>query len=527
MKTHIILSFLFLSVFSISGFGQRYDIVIQNGRIVDGSGNPWYIGDIGIRKGRITSIGGVATRKAKRVIDAQGQIVAPGFIDVHAHVEGSIISRSLAENFLYDGVTTLVTGNCGGSELNVEEFFDTIEKNGVSLNIATLIGHNTVRRAVLNEENRAPTAAELRQMQELVAQAMKDGAVGLSTGLIYVPGTFAETSEIVALADVAADYGGVYASHIRNEDHRVFDAIDEAVEIGRRANIPVEISHYKITGKRSWGQAHELTERILQYRREGIDVTVDQYPYTASSTSLAVLLPTWALGGGRDSLNIRLEDPETKTKIEAEMRGMIAETGFGNYEYAVVANCNWEPSYNGKSISEVNLMRGNAASLDNEIQTILEMMTKKERIQMVYHKMNEEDVQHIIRFPYTMIASDAGIPAFGRSAPHPRAYGTNARVLGRYVREQKVTNLEDAIRKMTSLPASRFNLHDRGLLREGMAADIVIFDADKIADKATFKAPHAYAEGMSYVLVNGEPVIENGQHNQQKPGQPLKNKRLK
>jgi len=522
MKMRIFFSAFMVILLAFSGLAQRYDIVIQNGKIVDGSGNPWFVGDIGIRKGEIKDVGQVSTRRAKRVIDAQGQVVAPGFIDVHAHVESSILTRPLAENFLYDGVTTLVTGNCGGSELDLDQFFDTVEKNGVSLNVASLIGHNTVRRAVLQEENRAPSAAELEQMKALVDQAMADGAVGLSTGLIYVPGTFAETDEIVALAEVAAAHGGVYASHIRNEDHRVFDAIDEAVEIGKQANIPVEISHFKITGKRSWGSANELTERILSYRRQGIDVTVDQYPYTASSTSLAVLLPTWSLGGGRDSLNIRLENPETRAKIEAEMRDMLAEMGFGNYDFAVVANCRWEPTYNGKSISEINLLRGNAASLDNEIQTILDMMTKKQRVQMVYHKMNEQDVQHIMRFPYAMVASDAGIPAFGRGAPHPRAYGTNARVLGRYVREQGITNLEDAIRKMTSLPASRFNLHDRGLLREGMAADIVIFDPEKITDKATFKASHAYSEGVSYVLVNGEPVIENGSHNQRKPGQTLR-----
>lgn len=525
MKIHITLTIILVCLLPFTGFGQgKYDLVIQNGKIVDGSGNPWFMGDIGIRKGKIKRMGDVSTRKAKQVINANGQIVAPGFIDVHAHVEGSIITRSLAENFLYDGVTTLITGNCGGSELDLKEFFDTVEKNGVSLNVASLIGHNTVRKAILNQENRAPTATELKKMQELVAKAMQDGAVGLSTGLIYVPGTFAETTEIVALAQIAASYGGIYASHIRNEDLRVFDAIHEAVEIGRQANIPVEISHFKITGKRSWGKANELTAKILQYRSAGIDVTVDQYPYTASSTGLDVLVPTWSLGGGYDSLNIRLEHAATKAKIVAEMREMIAETGFGNYDYAVVANCNWSPSYNGKNIAEINMARGNAASLDNEIETILEMMTKKERIQMIYHKMNEADVQHIMQFPYAMIASDAGIPAFGRSAPHPRAYGTNARVLGRYVREQNITNLEDAIRKMTSLPAARFNLHDRGLLRAGMAADIVIFDADKIADKATFATPHAYAEGIDYVIVNGELVIENGKHNQNKPGEPLRNK---
>lgn len=514
---------LMLLLLSFSSFSQgRFDIVIKNGKIIDGSGNPWYMGDIGIRKGKITAIGNLSSRKAKQIIDAQGQIVAPGFIDVHAHVEGSILPHSTADNFLYDGVTTIITGNCGGSEVDLRDFFKTLEKNGISLNVASLIGHNSVRREAMGTDNRAPSAAELTKMQELVAQAMQDGAVGLSTGLIYVPGTFAETDEIVALARVAADFGGVYASHIRNEDYRVFDAIGEAVEIGKQANIPVEISHFKITGKGEWGKSNDMIEQVLKYREEGIDVTVDQYPYTASSTSLDVLLPTWCLAGGYDSLNARLAKPEIKAKIVGEMQELLAKTGFNNYSYAYVSNCNWAPEYNGKNLSEINLSKGKAATVDAEIETILEMMQGKQRIQMIYHKMGEEDVQRIMQFPYAMIASDAGIPAFGRGAPHPRAYGTNARVLGRYVRELNIIRLEDAVRKMTSLPAKRFNLHDRGLLTPGMAADIVIFDPNTIIDKATFEASHAYSEGMSYVLVNGKLVINKGEHNQSKPGQALK-----
>lgn len=522
MKKHLLTPLLlFLSFFALAQ--GKFDLLITNGKIVDGTGNPWYLGDIGIRKGKIIKIGNLEGSKAKQVIDAKGQIVAPGFIDVHAHVEGSIVSLPLAENFLYDGVTTLVTGNCGGSELSMKSFFHTLDSNGISLNVASMIGHNTVRTAAMGTENRAPTSSELIKMKALVAKAMQEGAVGLSTGLIYVPGTFAKTDEIVELAKEATAYGGVYASHIRHEDDQVLDAIGEAVEVGRQAQLPVEISHFKITGKNEWGKSNTMIDKVLQYRSEGIDVTVDQYPYTASSTTLAVLVPTWALAG--DSLNIHLQNPETKAKIVQEMRAMLDETGFGNFEYSVVANCPFKPEYNGMSISSINTMRNGSnksTKIDDEIETILELMKPGKRVQMIYHKMSEDDVQRIMQFPYAMVASDAGIPAFGRGAPHPRAYGTNARVLGRYVRELQTITLEDAIRKMTSLPARRFNMSDRGLLLPGMAADIVIFDPAKIADKATFDKSHAYAEGMDYVLVNGVAVIEKGKHNGAKPGKPIK-----
>ncbi len=524
MKKHYLTSIFLL--FAIFTFAQgKFDLLITNAKIIDGTGNPWYIGDIGIQKGKIKRIGDLSGSKAKRVIDAKGQVVAPGFIDVHAHVEGSIVSLPNAENFLYDGVTTIITGNCGGSELNIKAFFETLDSNGISLNVASLIGHNTVRTAAMGTENRAPTPSELEKMKAFVSQAMQDGAVGLSTGLIYVPGTFAETSEIVELGKVAANYGGVYASHIRNEDSKVLDAIAEAVEVGRQAQMPVEISHFKLSGKNEWGKSNRMIDQVLQYRSEGIDVTVDQYPYTASSTTLAVLLPTWALAG--DSLKIRLANPETKATIVKEMKEMLEKTGFGNFEYSVVANCSFKPEYNGMSISSINTMKKGSNKVEDEIETVLELMTPGPRVQMIYHKMGEEDVQRILQFPYAMVASDAGIPAFGRGAPHPRAYGTNARVLGRYVRELKTITLEDAIRKMTSLPARRFSLNDRGLLLPGMAADIVIFDSEKIIDKATFDKSHAYAEGMDYVLVNGIPVVEKGKHNGMKPGKPLKGSRKK
>lgn len=497
---------------------QRYDLILRNGRVIDGAGNPWFAADVGIRRGHIVAVGDLSQAAARQVIDVKGQVIAPGFIDVHTHVEGAIEPRSGAENFLFDGVTSIITGNCGDSQTDLKTYFETLKNQGISINVASLIGHNSVRREVMGLDDRPPTAEELARMQALVARGMRDGAVGLSTGLIYLPGTFAETAEVVALAREAARYGGVYASHIRNEDHRVFDAIAEAVQIGREARIPVEISHFKITGKTSWGRSAEMIDLVNNFRREGIDVTVDQYPYTASSTGLSTQVPNWAQAGGVDSLRARLADPATKARIVSEMKEMMATAGFADYEYAAVANCPDEERFNGLRIPAVARAMGKADGLDGQIEAILELVARGPRVSMVYHKMAEEDVQRLMQFPLTMIASDAGIPEFGKSAPHPRAYGTNARVLGRYVRELGTITLEDAIRKMTSLPATRFHLSDRGLLRPGYAADIVVFDPAAVGDRATFDQPHAYASGFSYVLVNGVPVIENGRHTGKRPG---------
>ncbi len=500
---------------------QRFDILVQNGKIVDGTGNPWFYGDVGIKKGRIVAIGNLSGKKSKSVIDAAGKMVTPGFIDVHTHIEGGILERPLALNYLYDGVTTAVTGNCGSSDADLKPFFEDLKKIGTAINVASLIGHNGVRREVMGSDDRQATPEELLKMQLLIDKAMKDGAVGLSTGLIYVPGTYAETDEIVALAKVAAKHGGVYATHMRHEDHKVFEAIAEATHIGTAANIPVQISHFKISGKTSWGASKAMVDTILACRARGIDVAVDQYPYTASSTSLDVLLPSWALAGGRDSLKARLQRPELKERIIEDMGKSLDETGFKDYSYAVIARYPPKPDYNGKNISEVNVMAGRKGTVAEEKETILELVLFG-RVQMIYHKMHEDDVRYIMQSPYTLVASDGGIPEFGNGSPHPRSYGTNSRVLARYVREQGLITLEDAIRKMTSAPALRFNLKGRGLILQGMAADVVIFDADTFEDKATFDKPHAYSTGISHVIVNGKIVLADGKHTGVKSGTVLR-----
>jgi N-acyl-D-amino-acid deacylase len=497
-----------------------YDLLITNARIVDGTGNPWFRADVGVKNGRISRIGHINPGDAARVIDARGQIVAPGFIDVHTHVE-SIYRQPDAENFVRMGVTSLVTGNCGTSETNIAQFLGKIRTTPLAVNLATLIAHGSVRREVLGLENRAPTPAELQRMEAIVEQAMKDGAVGLSTGLIYVPGTYAKTDEIVALARVAARYNGVYATHMRNEGNEVLAAIRESLQIGEQAGMPVEISHFKISSRKLWGQSAQTIGLVREARRRGQVVTVDQYAYPASSTSLDSRLPSWLLEGGREEGKKRLAERDVRERVLREMKETLKESGFKDFDYAVVAGYEPNPSFNGKSIAAITRDVRGKKDVKSQIEQMIEMYMAGGAA-MIYHGMSEADVQNIMREPFTMIASDSGVRRIGEGVPHPRGYGNNARVLGHYVRELKLLSLEDAIRKMTSLPAQTFNLRDRGLLREGFAADLVIFDDATIIDRATFEEPHQYPTGISYVIVNGEPVVAEGQMTEARPGQPLK-----
>lgn len=497
-----------------------YDLIITNGRVVDGTGNPWFHADVAIKDGRIVRIGHVDPAQAQQVIDARGQIVAPGFIDVHTHVE-SIYNQPEAENFVRMGVTSLVTGNCGSSATDIGKFLGRIKEQPLAVNLATLIAHGSVRNKVMGLDNRAPTPEELQKMEALVEQGMKDGAVGLSTGLIYVPGTYAKTDEIVALARIVARYNGLYATHMRNEGTEVVEAIRESINIGEQAGLPVEISHFKISSRKLWGKSNVTLGLVREARQRGLVVTVDQYAYTASSTSLDVRLPEWALAGGRAEGKKRLADKETRERIIKEMKEGLKKSGFKDYDYAVVASYEPNPSFNGKSIKEITKEVRGANDLKNQIEQIL-LMYEAGGAAMVYHGMSEDDVKEIMREPFTMIASDSGVRKFGEGVPHPRGYGNNARVLGHYVRELHLLPLEDAVRKMTSLPAQTFNLRDRGLLREGYAADIVIFDDAAISDRATFDRPHQYAAGISFVLVNGQTVLANGEMTKARPGVALR-----
>ena len=509
--------FLLLLMFSLDTTAQtQADLVIKNGRIIDGTGNSWYRADIAIRNGRITTIGKNLQIAADRTINAENLFVTPGFIDVHAHIEGGIFERPTADNYIRDGVTTVVTGNCGNSYDDLGNFFQKLDSIRTSVNVASLAGHNTIRRLGMGVLDKAPTADEQRRMDSLMQDAMEDGAVGLSTGLIYLPGMYAKTDEIVSLARIAGRKGGVYATHMRNEGGKVTEAIEEAITIGREADIPVQISHFKVAGRSNWGRSVYTLGQVVNARDQGLDVTIDQYPYTASSTNLAVTVPDWALDGGLDSLRKKIADQNLKKKIIQEMVSNLKKSKNKNYSYAVVAMYSPDTTINGKNISEINKLRGRKPKPALEAETILDML-RKGNAQMVYHTMNEDDVRYFMKYPFNMPAADGGVST-GKGMPHPRGYGTNARVLGRYVREQKVISFEEAIRRMTSLPAQKFGLYDRGLLKEGFAADIVIFDPEKVTDRSTFEDPHQYTEGIPWVVVNGVPVVENGGRSLKKTG---------
>lgn len=519
MKQLIITAVGFLLV--LQSISQQADMIIKNGRIIDGSGNSWYRGDLAILNGKIAAIGRLESWKAEKIIDANNLIIAPGFIDVHTHIEGNEAGNPLASNFIYDGVTTVIAGNCGSSNRNMGAYFKWIDSLRVSVNIASLIGQNDIRKAVMGTANRPATEEEMKKMESLMEQAMKDGAVGLSTGLIYIPGAYTPTEEIIRLAKIAGKYGGVYATHMRDEGDRVVEAIEEALHIGRSAAIPVQISHFKVSGQQNWGRGKETLAMVEKARLEGLDVTIDQYPYTASSTSLSTLLPDDVLADGRDSLLKRLDDPSKRKYIIEYKLAKLKKRKLKHWSYAVVAQFTPDTRFQGKSIEEINVLLGRKHKASEEALTILDIM-KQGNPSMVFHGMSEGDIEYFMKYPFNMFASDASIRIFGEGVPHPRGYGTNARVLGQYVREKKVITLEEAIRRMTSLPAQKFNLRDRGFVLLGFAADLVIFDENMIIDKSTFTEPHQYSTGIQWVLVNGQVTLENGKHTNLRNGQVLK-----
>jgi len=497
----------FVALLPLALAAADYDVLIRNARLIDGSGNPWVRTDVAVKGGRVAAVGNLANATATRTIDARERIVAPGFIDVHVHIEGNVERNPRADNFLLDGVTTVITGNCGSSHLDLAQWFDKIGKLGLGINVGSLVGHNTVRAEVMGSVNRQATPAELGRMQSLVERAMREGAVGFSTGLEYIPGTYANSAEIIALAKVASDRGGVYTSHMRDEGIHEIDAITEAVLVGKEAHLPVEISHLKIDRRSVWGASDQSLALIEKFRREGVEVTADQYPYDRASTNLGIRLPSWALAEGK--IKERLADPETRRKIADEMKKMLAQMGEPDYSFATVARFSATPAYEGKTITEIAALKGRPAGVDGDIETIFDLMNAG-GASMIYKLMGDVDIERIMRYPFTSVASDGGVTELGSGNPHPRSYGTNARVLSEYVRSRGVLTLPDAIRRMTSLPAQTFRLRDRGLVREGMAADLVVFDPARVQDKATFAQSHQYSQGFDFVLVNGKIAVDEG-----------------
>jgi N-acyl-D-amino-acid deacylase len=499
----------------------RYDLVIAGGSVIDGTGKPRTQADVAIKDGRIAAVGRVPRSQAAQTIDAANLVVAPGFIDVHTHAE-NIVDHPEASNFVRMGVTTIVAGNCGSSALDVESALTAIRDKGIAINYATLVGHNTIRTAVMGTENRAPRVAELARMRSLVWKAMADGAVGFSTGLQYVPGTYAQHAEIVDLARVAANAGGIYASHMRNEGTELEQAVAETIRVGDMIGARVEISHLKVDSPSKWGASEKALAMIDAARAKGIDVTADQYAYTAASSGLGIRFPSWVLEGGEAKIAERLNTPATWERIRGEMTAMLAERGLRDLSFAVVALYRREPSYNGLSIQQIALRRNGEASLDAQLDTARDMLLDG-GAQMVYHLMSDADVERIMKHPQVAIASDSSVLVLGEGMPHPRGYGDNARVLGTYVRTRHLISLEEAIRKMTSLPASHFRFANRGVVRAGYAADLVVFDPNRVADTATYQAPHAYADGIPYVVVNGAVVVKGGAQTDARPGQVIAN----
>lgn len=515
----LVLGACFLTM-SGSARGEEWDLVIVGGRVVDGSGQPARVAQVAVHEGRIAAIG-ESVGEGRQRLDATGKVVAPGFIDVHTHSE-NLASLPVAENFLRMGVTTLVTGNCGASQTDVAAFFRELEEIGVSLNVATLIGHNSVRRQAMGGSLlRPPTPEQLAEMERLVDQAMQDGAVGLSTGLIYVPGTYAKTDEILALARRAAAHGGLYVSHMRYETARIFEALEEFLTIAREARIRAQVSHIKLTGPTAWGQAERVLAILEEAREEGLALTHDLYAYDASSTGLAQLIPSEAREGTLQDYLRRLDNPDEKAKIIAEMKRMREAIGRPDYAYAVIARYPADPELNGLSIPAAAKRRRGSDSLEDQVELILQIHAQGGG-SAIYHGMNEADLKVFMAHPATMIASDGGPRRLGEDLPHPRSYGNNARVLARYVREQGLLGLEEAVRKMTSLPAEVYRLKDRGELRVGAVADLVVFDPEQVADPATFEDPHQYALGFSEVIVNGVPVILAGNLLEARPGRAVR-----
>src|SRR5579883_2559015 len=505
----------------VPAFSQQLDLIVTGAKIIDGSGDPWFFSDLGVRGDTIAVLGNLSTASAARRIDGRGLVVAPGFIDIHTHSRRGIFEHPAAENYIRQGVTTIFEGPDGSSPLPIKPFLDRVAAAHPAPNFGTFAGQGSIRQAVMGLVNRPATPQELEKMRQITRQAMLDGAFGVTTGLFYVPGNFTPTSEVIEIEKVAGEMGGMHHSHMREEASQVLDSVRETIRIGEDGHMPTQITHHKIIGKGNWGKSADTLRLVDEARARGVDVTIDQYPYTASSTGTASLIPQWAQEGGQKSLVERLDAPETRARIKAKVVENIEfDRGGGDPANVVMASCAFDKSLAGKNLAEITKMTGREVTLENAAETLMEIQHAG-GCQAVFHAIAEEDVERIMKYPFTMIASDGEVPQFNVAAPHPRSYGTFSRVLARYVRERHVITLEDAVHKMSGLPAQRTKLYDRGLIRPGMKADIAVFDPATVEDKATFEKPHQYAVGYKWVLVNGKVIVENDQLTTERPGRVL------
>ena len=505
---------------------QPFDLVLRNARIVDGSGRAAYRGDIAIRGDSIARIAPSIADPATRVIDVASQVVAPGFIDVHNHGRVGIFRLPTADNLVRQGITTVIEGPDGSSPVPLAPFLKRLAALKKSINFGTFIGHGSVRDHVMGKADRHAAPEELTQMQAVVEQAMKDGAFGLSSGLIYIPGKFAPTSELVELAKIVGRLGGHYQSHIRDEGNRVVEAVQEAIAIGEQAGLPTQITHHKTILQRNWGKSVDTLRLISAARARGLDVTIDQYPFTSTGASFPTYFPAWAQDGGLQSLRARLKDENLRAKIKAHtIRILRFGASRGDLTKIVLAQCYWDRSLAGKSLADVVRLRGTAMTVENGAEAVFWIIESGGCEAVVRDSLSEDDIERILAHPATMVASDGNIPGpiidIVSGVPHPRSFGAFPRVLGHYVRERKVLKLEEAVHKMTASPAQRLGLDDRGIIREGMKADLVVFDPERVRDTATLDDPKQFPEGIPIVIVNGEIVFESGAMTTARPGRVL------
>ena len=520
-----------LLTLATAGHAQGYDIVIRNGRVLDGMGNPWILADVGIRGGKVAKIGRI-TEAGAREIDATGKYVTPGWIDMMDQSGGVLMDNGLAENKVLQGVTTSIGGE-GGFPVpagRIGEYFQTLERQGISMNFGSYFSETQARNAVVGPLARKPTEDEFIRMRAIVDTAMRSGAMGMTTALIYPPSSYATTEELIEVAKAIAPYGGTYASHIRGEGKELIESIAEAIRIGEEAKVPVEIFHLKAAYKPGWGKLMRAAGELIEgARARGVDVAADQYPYTAGGTGLEATIPSWAFEGGRDSLRARLTNPEIRNRLKQETK-----TGSPGWWNIIEAAGGWDgivlgnarnpenAKYVGKSLAQIaKEMKKDPRDAAWDL-----VLAGQGRVTAIYHMMSEDDVKMGLKFPWVSIGSDAGASANpgaidATGLPHPRAYGTHPRIIAQYVRKDGLLTLPEAIRKMTSWPATRMKLANRGSLKEGNWADVVVFDYDKIQDESTWAEPVKYPSGIDYVLVNGQVVAEQGTHTGAKPGMVL------
>jgi N-acyl-D-amino-acid deacylase len=519
ISTYLIALFVFFFILKSFSPQQDFSIVIKNGFILDGTGNPWFKGDIGINEKRIAEIGNLSGKRAGQTIDATGLFVCPGFIDVHTHCDRGIIEVPAVDNYIHQGVTTVIGGNCGGHPFPIAEFFVELEKSGMSVNFGCLVGHNTIRREVMGRRMEPPTPAELKRMKTLIRKEMESGALGFSAGLSYLPGAYSDTAELISLVSEITPFGGIYTSHIRDQGKKITQAVQEAIEVGGKNGISVLISHIKLADDAVWGKTEMITRPVENARGRGREVFLDQYPYTATSSGFTSSLPSWCFEGGEEKFLERLKDKDTYQKIKSYVkeRRLTSTKNIDKLQTIYIGRSKVFPDFEGKNLREILISQNKEPTVENAADLIIEI-ERNGGASGIFFQMDEKDVEYLMSLPYTMHASDGSVQVMGRGVPHPRNYGTFPRVFAYYVREKGVVMIEEAVRKMTSLPAQVFRIRERGMLRESMYADITVMDYNSIKDQATFAEPHQYGQGFRCVIVNGQIVVENDAFTGKLPG---------